>query len=554
MITRLYIRNYGIIREHEIKFHSGLTVITGETGAGKSILLGAMGLLTGDRSDVTVLYDKNEKCVCEADFESYSHELSTWLEEEGFENIAPLVIRREIMPNGKSRAFINDSPANLQQVKTVGSWLMDISGQQESREINTSRFQFDFIDELSGSKHLSEKQAKDYWLLHQLIGRLNALREQELQRSQQLELENYQLAELDSAQLVQTDELSMLEQQLEIQENALYIRQLLEQLNHQLHEQENAVISQLQSMANMLSSYKKLSPEIAHIHTTLHNSQLELSEMSRDLGRVADAFETDEEKLSIIKSRIDQLNRLLGKHRLIDISQLIEKREKLRISVESLNREFSESNNLEFEIQQKQEQLLKQAITLSKQRHAVLADIHQKLAALLPAVGLPHASIKLELREANEIVGARQGINELRLLFSANKGSEPAELHKVASGGELSRVMLCLKSMLHTRAQLPTVVFDEIDTGISGETALQVGKVLRQLANAHQVILITHLPQIAAIGNQHLFITKKTENNRTLSEVHLLENEAREAAIARMIAGEKAGQTAIQQAKELLYP
>lgn len=552
MIKRLYIRNYGIIREHEIGFGPGMTVITGETGAGKSILLGALGLISGDRADSQVLFDPAEKCICEAEFEVKAAEMNVWLESEGFDIEESLVVRREIAANGKSRAFINDSPASVQQLRELAAWLIDISGQHESREMNTARFQFEFLDTLSGTTELATQYQQLYAQRQQMRQKLQRLQEAETSRLQQLDLDQFMLQELEQAELRQPDEMTALEQQLEIAENALQLRQLLEGLGYQLAEQEGALIGQLQQLASGLLAYRRLHPEINRAYEVLHNAQIELTELSRDTSRMADLFETDPASLARMRQRIDLLQRLLHKHRVVDVNALISRMEELGERVESLSKAGEESMLLEQELAYAEKQLHAWATQLAQKRDAAQGTIQAQLAKLLPQVGLVHARLEIQLAHGEELLSGKQGYNRLKLLFSANKGGSMNELHKVASGGELSRLMLCLKSLLHDHAQLPTIVFDEIDTGISGETALQVGKVLRSLANQHQVILITHLPQIAARGDSHLFISKRTEGDRTVSRVELLDNEARTMAIARMIAGDQAGEAAILQAKELL--
>lgn len=553
MITRLYIRNYGIIREHEIRFNKGLTVITGETGAGKSIVLGAMGLLLGERAELGSLFDPSQKCIVEGEYAIEASELQLWLAEEGFDTTLPLLVRREIMPTGKSRAFINDSPAGIQQLKALSEWLMDISGQHESRELHTTRFQLDFIDEMSGLRESAPLFREKYQHWQQLKGRLSALRQSEASRLQQLDLERYLCDELEQAGLNQADELGALEQQLEVQENAIQIRQTLESVSFQLQEAEDAVVLQLQQLASQMSAFKELHPELGRLYDGLHSSQIELTELARDTQRLVSNFEADPALVAEISNRVDLLNRLLSKHRVNDLEGLMERWEALSASVEQLEKSGSETEQLEKDIQLLEQWLLKTGQEISDKRQAALPEIHKQMQALLPAVGLVHAQFSIVIDTHEYLIGPRQGLNSIRFLFTANQGSPAMELQKVASGGELSRIMLCLKSLLHGQVRLPSVVFDEIDTGISGETALQVGKVLRSLADKHQVILITHLPQIAAKGDMHLFISKKTEDGRTVSRVDVLDNEGRERAIAQMIAGDGAGETALRQAKELLH-
>lgn len=529
-----------------------MTVITGETGAGKSILLGALGLVSGDRADSQVLFDPQEKCICEAEFELANEELQHWLSSEGFDEEPTLLVRREIAANGKSRAFINDSPASVHQLRTLSEWLIDISGQHESREMNTSRFQFDFIDTLSGTSELAAKYQQLFNTRQQLRHKLQRLQEAESNRLQQLDLDQFLLHELEQAEIKQADELSALEQKLEIAENSLQLRQLLEGLGYQLAEREESVIVQLQQLAASLSAFKRLHPEIERAYEVLHSAQIELTELSRDTSRMAELFESDAAALAMMRQRVDLLQRLLHKHRVVDLEALLARIIEIDERVQMLSRAGEESLSLEKELQSTEQQLHSWAEELSQKRLAAIPNIEKQLGALLPQVGMIHARFSIQLDNDKELLSGRQGYNRLKLLFSANQGSAMNELQKVASGGELSRLMLCLKSLLHEHAQLPTIVFDEIDTGISGETALQVGKVLRSLANNHQVILITHLPQIAARGDTHLFISKKTEGQRTVSRVEVLDYESRTLTIARMIAGDQAGEAAILQARELL--
>ncbi|MEN9522691.1 MAG: repair protein RecN [Bacteroidota bacterium] len=549
MLSSLRILNYALINHLEINFSNHLTIITGETGAGKSIMLGALGLLLGERADVEVLYDKEKKCIVEGDFDITKLGLQDFFETNDLEYDGHCIIRREIATSGKSRGFINDTPVTLQVLKSLGEQLMDLHRQHETLHLNTAKFQLLIIDAIAQHEpelHIYKNGYKSYI---QKINKLELLLNEQEQLKRNLDYFQYQFNELSAANLID-GELNELESESEILENAENIKSNLVQSFMMLNNSDSAVLIQLKTVMYSLQSIKQLKPELNEIYNRLNSSVIELKDIADELENIEEGINIDAERLQIVNERIDLINKLLKKHSVSNEQELILLRDDVEQKIKNVEIANDESEQLKNEIEQLKLNLLHQAKVLSNKRLAVASPFENEVNKLLAQVGMPHAILKIEHSVNDEL--NISGIDNFKFLFTANKGSSLQEIGKVASGGELSRLMLCIKSLVAASAHLPTLVFDEIDTGISGEVAMQVGNILHQLANNHQVLCITHLPQIAAKGQSHYFVYKSTENERTISQIKQLNNTERVVEIAKMLSGNQPGEAALANAKELM--
>jgi len=553
MIKQLSIRNFAIISESEIHFSPGLTVITGETGAGKSILLGALNLLLGARADAGQLFDEKEKCIIEGHFAFSTPAISAFFQTEDFDAAEDeIVLRRELLPNGKSRAFINDSPATVIQLRTLGNLLVDISGQHETLELNTQQFQFEFVDAMAGQLSEVTDYMSKYEELRLLNAEIHKLETAATTQQKNLDYEQFLFAELEQARLENPEELHLLEQQFTVLQNANVIGLALQQLHFGLTEAENAPESSISALLVAGQSIKRLDHRLAELYDQLQNAKAILADIAQDAFHLQEEFQADEEKLHLFEQRLNELNRLLQKHRLQSLSELIELRTTLANSLEAVQSSGVQLDNLRLKAKGLATQLQEQASRISKKRASSLPGLEKAINALLPDMGMIHARFQIEHKIGLQL-NVRTGLDQLRFLFTANQGSQAQEIHKVASGGELSRLMLAIKSLLHDQLSLPTVVFDEIDTGISGETSIRIGRVLKTLAERHQVILVTHQPQIAAKGDLHLFVSKQVNQGKTSSQIRVLEAEDRIEELAKMIGGAQPSEIAREHARELFH-
>lgn len=553
MIKQLSIRNFAIIKTSELQFSPGLTVITGETGAGKSILLGALNLLMGARADAGQLYDENEKCVIEGHFHFKTAAVAAFFEAEDFDfDTEEIVLRRELLPNGKSRAFINDSPATATQLRTLGNLLVDISGQHETLELNTQQFQFEFVDAMAGQLDEVAAYRSAFENLRQVRQEITQLEEAASNQQKSLDYDQFLYNELEQAQINHPLELEQLEQQYSVLQNAQTIGMALQQLHFGLTEADNAPENSLSALLAAGQGIKKLDDRLAQLYTQLQETKSTLAELAQEAFLMQEAFQADEEKLHQLESRLNELNRLLQKHRLQSLSELMALKEEIAARIDAIQ----SSGEQLLQLQQREAVLAGEvenmAAQISAKRLAILPELEAAIHALLPEMGMVHARFQIEHKKLLHL-HARTAWDQLRFLFTANQGSAAQEIHKVASGGELSRLMLAIKSLLHDQLALPTVVFDEIDTGISGETAIRIGKVLKKLASRHQVILVTHQPQIAAKGDLHLFVSKELKQGKTASHIRVLEAEDRVEELAKMIGGAQPSDIAREHARELFH-
>lgn len=550
MLRHIFIKNYALINRLELSFDTGFTTITGETGAGKSILLGALGLILGNRADSSVAKNQNEKTVVEAYFINTSSRVDKILKENELDLEEELCIRREIAVNGKSRAFVNDTPISLQVLKELSEHLVDIHAQHASLALNSDAFQLQIIDSFAGIKQDVAKYSSTYKQWRSQQKKLDALREKQAFLKKESDFISFQINELREAQL-QNDENSELENEVNELEHAEEIKARLFAASQILSENEMSVIPNIQNALNQLKSIQSFSKTIEGLHKRLNEVYIELKDISFEIESTNENLEFNPQRLEEVQNRLSTINALLFKHQVNDVSALLEILKALEEKQFNENTIESEIEKLEKEIQILHNQLLKEAATLSEKRKKNSTALCTNLQSILKDLGLEKAVFQLKIESQDEL--NQWGIDECTFLFSANPGIEPQSLTKIASGGELSRCMLALKYVLSKSTQLPSIIFDEIDTGVSGKVADKLGKLLREMSSHMQVFAITHLPQVAGYGHAHFKVVKQQLENETTSNVVKLNQDERIIELAHMLSGEKISDAALLNAKELIH-
>ncbi len=551
MLQRLHINNYAIIDEIELHFSENLTVITGETGAGKSILVGALWLILGERADTSVLYDKEKKCVVEGDFNIHNYHLQDFFKQHDLDYNEHTTLRREINLAGKSRAFINDTPVSLSLLRELGKELVDVHSQFETLELDTTDFQFTVVDTLANQqKTVADYQSK-YKTYKAHLAELEQLREAQIKASQEHDFIKFQLNELNEAELI-AEEQSFLDQQLQELNHAEEIKHVLTQAEQLLSESGESALIKIKEALQALNRISKFSLSVQTLHERLNSVRIELDDISDELEKLNETIVYDPDKIAGITQRLDLIYRLQKKHRVNSNDELLQLKSDFEAKLQNIKLGDERLNQLELLVTNEFSGLKELATTLSKARKRQIPQIEKSVTALLADAGMPFAQLKINQFALSENTLNNYGADGIEFLFASNKGSAFHSIGKVASGGELSRLMLCIKSLIASSAALPTIIFDEIDSGISGETAVKVSKLLKQLAANHQVICITHLAQLAARGHTHYFVYKENDKRRTFTRVKLLEGEVRIKAIASMLSGEKISEAAIENARELV--
>lgn len=549
MLHYLRIQNFALIEETEVKFTPGLTVITGETGAGKSILLGALGLTLGNRADVSVLNDKSRKCVIETQFNIKAYDLKSFFEthELDFEEIT--TVRREITPEGKSRAFINDTPATLAVLKELGEQLIDIHSQHETLLLKEISFQFELVDAFAGTLAMSAAYKKKFAGLQKLRKQLEDLVQQETQARKELDYVQFQFNELDEAN-IQAGDLQKLEDESETLENSEAIKSALVKSSAALSAGDENIIAALSQVKQQVQSISKFGKQFAELFERVNSAIIDLKELAGDIDRTEEDVVYDPARLEEVNAQLDKLNRLLKKHGVATEEELLS----VKLDIEQKLQQFSSLEEAiektRKEIQATEKECMTAARDLSAKRKKVITEIEEQIKSMLSSLSMPNARFKIDLQPLEQ--PGINGIDTIAFLFTANKGSEFKELHKTASGGELSRLMLCLKALLAKYTALPTIIFDEIDTGVSGDVADKIGNILNEMGGHMQVITITHLPQMASKGKNHLFVYKTDTKDKTISHIKVLNKEERVAEIAKMLSTGTPTETALKNAKELL--
>jgi DNA repair protein RecN (Recombination protein N) len=549
MLQHLSVQNYALIDQLEIDFSGGLTIITGETGAGKSILLGALGLIAGNRSDAQALQDKTKKCVIEATFNIKEYALNSFFDFQELDYEEITTIRREINPEGKSRAFINDTPVTLSQLKELTERLIDIHSQHQTLTLNGSEFQLSVVDAFAQHTDLLKQYSADFKQFKLIEKKLNELLEKEIQGKKDLDYFQFQFNELEEADL-KAGKQTEWEQELEALNNAEDIKLHLSKASFGLSGGEQNILLSLNEIKTILAPFTKFKAELNELNSRVTSAYIELKDISNELENMEQDIVYDPKRIEELTTRLDVIYRLQQKHQVKTIEELIEIKEELNSKLFSFSSLESEIEKVKKELQQYTDKLAKNSKKISDNRKKVIPKIEKELASLLSLLSMPNAQLKVEQTELDSF--AMNGMDKVCFLFSANKGSDFKELNKVASGGELSRLMLSIKSSLAKLTALPTIIFDEIDTGVSGDVADKIGIIMDQMASSIQVITITHLPQIASKGGSHLFVYKADKNNKTYSSIKKLTQDERIQEVAKMLSTGNPTTAAINNAKELL--
>ncbi|MBP7389079.1 MAG: DNA repair protein RecN [Chitinophagales bacterium] len=551
MLHRLTIRNYAIIDRLEIDFNERMNIITGETGAGKSILIGALNLILGQRADSKVLYDVNEKCIVEADFELHSKSFKDFFAHNELDFDTHTIIRREINQNGKSRAFVNDSPVNLQQLKLLGERLVNMHSQHETLDLTEAGFQLQVVDLIAHNSSTLVDYKTQYQLYRQNLSKLNELIALQKSSAAEQDFIRFQLNELTEADLNQGEQ-EQLEQEQNTLTNIEEIKIALQNASQVLDANEPSVVDYIGEIISQFKNIKGYSTELNTLDGRLHSVYEEVKDIARDIDNLNENTAIDPERLEDVNNRLNAIYRLMKKHHATSVSDLITLRDELEAKVHSVEHSDIAIQELKSVTEAQLQQLLVLAEQLHNRRNSVIHDLEKNITLQLTKVGMPGAQFVVEITKLNADSLTETGLTDVHFLFSANKGFPPLEIKQVASGGELSRLMLCIKSLIADAGELPTMIFDEIDSGISGEVALKVGEIMKELSKKHQLICITHLPQIARTADLHLYIFKEEKLNRTFTRIKPLEGEDRVVEIAKMLSGEKVSDVAMANARELI--
>lgn len=549
MITSLSIKNYALIEKLSINFTEGFSTITGETGAGKSIILGALGLVLGKRADLTSLKNKEEKCVIEAQFDISKYNLVSFFETNDLDYEKETIIRREILPSGKSRAFINDSPVNLQELQELSLFLIDIHSQQQTQELSDENVQFEIIDAIaSNQENLFEYRSilKSYKLDK---SRLNALQKKQGESIKEQEYNTFLLEELVSVNL-KVGEQEILESDFEKLNNVEIIKESIDKSLAIANEEQIGIIQNLNEIKVSIAKIASFSPEYAVIFERISSLIIELDDISDEMIRCSDKLINDPEQLELISQKLQLIFNLQKKHQVSTIDELIEIQSTLENSLFEIGNLEDEILVLTNLIQQNEVKLDTLSQLIHEKRQESIPVLTNRLITILESLGMPNVRFKIDITSSSTYF--QNGKDELQFLFSANKGTDFGLLKKVASGGEMSRIMLAVKAILAQYSKLPTLIFDEIDTGVSGEIANKMGEIMKEMSQKMQIFAITHLPQIAAKGSAHFKVSKTTIGNDTQSELRLLTNEDRVVEIAQMLSGIVVSESALNHAKSLL--
>jgi DNA repair protein RecN (Recombination protein N) len=549
MLSHLSIQNYALIRQLDIDFINGFTVITGETGAGKSILLGALNLMLGKRADTQLLLDKSKKCIVEGTFSISKYNLQDFFESNELDYEDHALLRREIHNNGKSRAFINDTPVNLQLLKDLGERLIDIHSQHQTITLHDADFQLAVIDSFAGNTEKVKKFRGLYGDYMKLKKELDHMITQENKSKSEKDYFEFLFSELESAKLIPGEQ-EQLEKELEVLNHAEEIKSRLYHSSQVLGSNEINILKQLSDIRTNLNQISKYSNELGEISNRIETNFIELTDISTAIEKNAESVSYHPERVNEIKERLDMIYHLQNKHRVNSVSELTSVKDDIVLKLKTISSLEEKIRKLTIEIKKAEETVLTAATGVSLIRRKNFKDIEKSIGSTLTDLGMPYARFGIQ-HKLLEIPG-KDGLDAVKFLFNANKGGELQELSKVASGGELSRLMLAIKSLISQKNLLPTIVFDEIDIGVSGKIADRVGTILGHLSGSIQVIAITHLPQIAGKGNAHYYVFKNTDINSTKTEIKILNPDERILEIAKMLSGQDITPSSLETAKHLL--
>ncbi len=556
MLQKLHIQNYAIIDELQISFSDSLNIITGETGAGKSILMGALNLILGQRADSTVLQDKDKKCIVEGYFSiKQSKRVKEFFADNDLDNETTIIIRREITSNGKSRSFINDTPVNLSQLRTLAVLLVDLHQQFDTMDLSTENFQRDVLDAFSGNGELLLQLKEQFANYAKTKKELEVLKTQQANADKELDYNKFLFEELEELSLKE-NELEELDVEIKLLSNAENIKQQLGNIYFELKDSEQPIVQQLKSLQNKLTALQQYSPAIEILCQRMSGAVIEIKDVADELEQIDRGVNFDSQRIEIINERLSTGYKLLKKHAVNSTADLLVIQEQLQQKLDAVLNISVSIEKLELQVKKLYDGCIKIAASISTNRTKHIKPFTDQVNKLLVQVGMPNALLKIALQPAELSV---YGTDDIEFLFDANlptgqagKSNRFEPLSKVASGGELSRLMLIIKSLVAQKLELPTLIFDEIDTGISGEAARQVGIIMKRLAAAHQLISITHQPQIAARANAHYFVYKEIKGEKIVTSIRLLNNDERITTIAKMLSGEKPTAAALENAREMV--
>lgn len=549
MLRSLSIKNYALIDDLKVSFLEGLTVITGETGSGKSILLDALSLILGKRADLGSLRNPEQKCIIEAEFFLENYQMQHFFEQEDMDYEPVTFVRREILPSGKSRAFVNDTPVTLDVLTKLGKILVDIHSQHETQQLSQEDFQFYVLDVLGDNQPVLQEYKKAFSLYKKDYKKLKELQEFQKNANKEYDYNSFMLRELEQEKLQEGIQ-EELEEIYSKAANTEQIQQSFSSAQALLSDDEQGILAQLLQVKNEFSRLVSYSPDYQEIYNRIENIYVDLDDVAQEIYNLSDEVDFDPNELEKIHAKLQRIYDLQKKHSVGSVAELLQIQQRLEMEV-------SQTENIEETIAQQKEKAKKslQKITelsaeIHKRRAEIIPKLTQELQSVLAQLGMPNAQFKIELSVSQKFLN--NGKDELSFLFSANKGGNFGVLKKTASGGELSRIMLVVKHILATKAILPTIIFDEIDTGVSGEISHKMGEIMKQMSQSRQVFAITHLPQVASKGKEHIKVFKTEINSKTTTQLSKLSQEQRIEEIAQMLAGENVTESARTHAQQLL--
>lgn len=548
MLLGISIKNYALIDNINIDFSSGMTSITGETGAGKSIILGALRLVLGGRADLKSISSQEEKCIIEAQFSLNKEQFLTFFDENDVDFEETTIIRREILPSGKSRAFINDTPTTLEILQKLSTLLIDIHSQFETSNLLTEKFQLKLLDNFSKNQELLEEYQKIYKDFIQENKKLEQLKEDLSQGTKDIEYNTFLLNELEPFDFENIN-LEELEKELKLYENSEFLAQIVSESKQLIDAEEIGIQPQFNQLILKLEKAEKISEKFKNIYQRLENLKYEIQDISSILDDFADDFEFNPNSIEILQSKVNTINSLLIKHRVLEVSDLQQIKNKLQEKNSDFSQLEEKITRSELRIKKLTDQLLKYAKELHAQREKNSEKLENKIIAILSDLGMDKSKMKITLSLTEDFIPS--GTDKIEFLFSANVGHELVQISKAISGGERSRVMLAIKKVMAENENLPTLILDEIDSGVSGRIANEMGRLMQQMAKSMQLIVISHLPQVAAKGDEHYKVEKRVIENKTVTTMKKLSKQERINEIAQLISGSDVTETAVKQALDL---
>ena len=549
MLQSLSIQNYALINNLSIAFDSGFSIITGETGEGKSILLGALSLLVGQRADTSVLLDKSRKCVVEGQFKIGEYNLQAFFKQNELDYDNQVIIRREILDNGRSRAFVNDTPVNLNILKDLGDRLVDIHSQHQNSYLTDSQFQLSLIDILAKNNQLLSSYRESYTNYNNLQRLLSELEEKSVKEKADLDYFQFQLNELENLHL-KSGEQTELEEELKVLSHAEEIKSVLMNIAGLLSAESTGIVSQLKEATLQAGKIREIFTKIDSLQERLNSEYIELKDIASEADALAESIDLDPSRLEAVKSRLDSLYSICQKHRVSNCEDLISLRDSFYQKIISITSYDEQLNELSAKMTALKQLLVTLASEITNKRKAIIPGFEQRIIAILQQLGMPNAMFSVKLEGAQEFMSS--GCDKIAFLFSSNKQVVLMDITKIASGGEISRFMLAVKSIIASTLAMPAVIFDEIDAGVSGDIADKMANIMKQMSENMQVISITHLPQVASKGRNHYLVYKLESKKATNTYIKLLQGEERVAEIAKMLSGEQISDAAIKNARVLL--